>query len=337
RQAAATATIPARWAQVEALAAALAGRGIPLQGIGAGSLFLDARRWLPRVPAGENPAQALVALIFLRSGVRSIGTPAGQPDAAQVVRIAVRDGTAPILQALLPEVYAFGQAWTSGLRAEPWDGVPFLGPLAPCDPGAWPEGAPVMAPPGVDRAFDAGDWPRLERALRERLGLDPGWTLVPAPRQRGPQRLLAEAWSHLNPGGDLRSDDPVLRHTWAWFQARGPAGGAGPTLHDVPPARLEKALAQRRPGDATLVRLGRLASWPAGGPCRHPRAREALAWWACDFAAEQGAGGGVLAFPAASALARRILDTMIWAVGAPSDGGLSAASIAALADVLERR
>jgi len=72
-------------------------RGIPIVvPVGAHAVFLDARRFLPRVPQEEFPAQALAAALYLAGGVRSMerGIVSGQHgdepyDGLELVRLTI--------------------------------------------------------------------------------------------------------------------------------------------------------------------------------------------------------------------------------------------------------
>jgi tyrosine phenol-lyase len=65
--------IRARVGQVEYLGEKLAGWGIPIVvPIGGHAVFIDARRFLPKLPQKQYPAQALAAAIYLDSGVRTM-------------------------------------------------------------------------------------------------------------------------------------------------------------------------------------------------------------------------------------------------------------------------
>ena len=65
--------IRARIGQVEYLGEKLRGWGTPIvMPIGGHGIFLDARAFLPHAPQEQYPAQALAAVIYLDSGVRTM-------------------------------------------------------------------------------------------------------------------------------------------------------------------------------------------------------------------------------------------------------------------------
>jgi len=65
--------IRARVGQVRYLGEKMLGWGIPLvQPIGGHGIFLDAKAFLPHVPQAQYPAQALAAVLYLDSGIRSM-------------------------------------------------------------------------------------------------------------------------------------------------------------------------------------------------------------------------------------------------------------------------
>lgn len=86
-----------RIGQVEALGKRLEKAGIPIvTPIGGHAVFLDAKRFVPRIPQKAFPAQALAAAIYVESGVRTMerGIVSGQHgdepyDGLELVRLAI--------------------------------------------------------------------------------------------------------------------------------------------------------------------------------------------------------------------------------------------------------
>jgi Beta-eliminating lyase len=175
-----------RQRQTEILAYELRSLGLPISSWGCGSLFLDARTWLPTVASDELPAQTLLALIYLLTGWRGLGTSTDEPGQTPIVRLVVRDdGSA--LRHQLPAVADLAGRVRSGLRPLPRDrSAPYLQPAEPVDPLAWP--APPSAQPPATAAWLVGQC---------HLGY-------------GPQRALADAWSRTAPGAPLHSTNPII-------------------------------------------------------------------------------------------------------------------------------
>ncbi|MBI5005265.1 MAG: tryptophanase [Candidatus Lloydbacteria bacterium] len=86
-----------RVGQVEALGERLEKAGVPIvTPVGGHAVFLDAKRFVPRIPQSQFPAQALAAAIYVESGVRSMerGIVSGQHgdepyDGLELVRLTI--------------------------------------------------------------------------------------------------------------------------------------------------------------------------------------------------------------------------------------------------------
>ena len=192
-----------RQRRIELLARDLRSSGLAISSWNCGSLFLDAQAWLPAVPADELPAQTLLALLYLVTGWRGLGTSTDEADRAPIVRLAVRDD-GPLLPEGLFEVARIAGDLSSGLRSLPRDrSAPYLQPAGPVDPSMWPavpSTATAPAPPS-------------------------SWLIARPQPGRGPERALIEAFGRLAPGAELRTSNPTLTalHRRLGGSPRGPS------------------------------------------------------------------------------------------------------------------
>lgn len=174
-----TTAIAARVERIERLAASLTSGGVPVHAAGNGSIYLDADRWLPSVPVDALRAQTLLALLYVITGWRGLGTGTDDPPDAAIVRIAVRDHADEIARQL-PVVRARTEGWATGLRALPRDrSAPYLQPAAPLDAETWPAARP--------RGSDDGEAEVGDRRQR------PSWLVGRCGRGPAPLRAMAAA------------------------------------------------------------------------------------------------------------------------------------------------
>ncbi len=184
-----------RWRALDDLARGLVEEGVPLRGWGGGALFLDAAAMLPQVPAEQLPASTLLALLYLTTGARGLGTPPAEPG-APTLRLSLREH-GPWLARTLPRLARLLADWRVGLRRAPDPTpTPFLEPIEPIDEGAW-AGCPALAeaPRTAGPAVLGGaDGAALHAALRARLGLSRRLRAVPRDRPTAaPDRRLGRA------------------------------------------------------------------------------------------------------------------------------------------------
>jgi len=175
-----------RQQETELLARGLQSLGVPISSWGCGSLFLDAQAWLPAVSSDQLPAQTLLAVIYLLTGWRGLGTSTDEAGQAPIVRLAVRDVGSTLRQAL-PEVARLAGQLRSGLRPIPRDRrAPYLQPAEPVDPSSWPP------------------TPRRE------LSTPATWFVGRSQPGYEPERALTEAWGRLAPGAELRTGNRTI-------------------------------------------------------------------------------------------------------------------------------
>jgi len=275
--------------ELDRLARVLRADGLAVSSLGCGSVFLDADVWLPRVPADQLPAQTLLNLLYLRTGIRGLGTSTDEVGSRPIVRLAVR-GSADLLARELPGVAAHGRELRSGMRSLPRDrAAPYLRPVVPVDPDAWPETGPASPAPR------------------------PGWLVGRCRPGRGPQRALADAWGRVLPGAELRGADVTLHRLHALL-----GGVTGATRRPVvdayslesQPAVTSSRSAAAGPGpgvEPADLAVGRLAS-ADGWRSAAAASPWVDAWWAST---EDGGWVAVrVASPLADALDQGALFTL---------------------------
>ncbi len=168
------------------LARELRSLGLPISSWGCRSLFLDAQAWLPAVSSNELPAQTLLAVVYLLTGWRGLGTSTDESGRLPIVRLAVRDDGSTLRQGL-PAVAQLAGQLRSGLRPMPRDRrARYLQPAEPVDPSSWPR-TPLREPSTPSKWFVG----------RSR----PGY---------GPERALTEAWGRLAPGAEVRTHNTTV-------------------------------------------------------------------------------------------------------------------------------
>lgn len=305
------------WRELDALAHALRREGAPVAGWGGGALFLDAERALPRVPRAANPAATLLGLLYLRAGIRGLGTPVDAHGPA-IVRLSLR-GPQDWLRGHLGAILDDARTWPSGLVADGPAPSPFLDPLRPIDPAAWsswPEGrpAPASAGPAVLGADPAA---ALRAALRRRLAIDPAAVVQPL---LGPRRRLAELWSRLaRPDAQVVGDPALAQLAASWWR---PPGGA---LGDLRIDLAARPATPRSPDELRVLDLGPPRSWPAALPLA-----DGADLWLID--ALDGGDVGALILRPGSPLARPLAEALLFTAGAPASGGIDDEVLAGLAD-----
>jgi hypothetical protein len=266
-----------RQRETERLARELRTLRLPVSSWGCGSLFLDAQAWLPAVPAGELPAQTLLAVIYLLTGWRGLGTSTDESGQRPIVRLAVRDDASP-LRVALPAVAELAGQLRSGLRPLPRDRwAPYLQPAEPVDPSSWP-------------AAPLNDLPTPSPWLVGRS--QPG---------NGPERALAEAWGRVAPGAELRTSNATMA---ALHRRLGGAAG-GPVTSSMTTLTLDEYLGGPQPTEGvTAVDVGKSSRWIEAA---HTADSADVIWASTDE-------GGVLAVrrssPLAAALDEASLFTM---------------------------
>lgn len=281
----------ARWAELDRLTRRLRAAGLAVASHGCGSVFLDARAWLPRVPADQLPAQTLLDLLYLRTGIRGLGTSTDEADSPPTVRLAVRDAAA-LVERVLPPVAAHGLELRSGLRPRARDrAAPYLQPARPVDPGSWP--APEVPPPTRPQ---------------------PAWLVGRCPPGLGPHRALADAWGRARPGAELWSTDADLRRLHALLGGAPRAGRRSVVtafpVGDLPPIApvgggAVSAEAGAGSTDLVVARLASPERWPASAAA----SPWVDAWWAATPA------GGWVAVRRSSPLADALDQGALFTLG----------------------
>lgn len=314
-----------RWRALDQLARGLREEGVRLRGWGGGALFLDASAMLPRVPADQLPASTLLALLYLTTGARGLGTPPGEPG-APTLRLSLREH-GPWLARTLPALARVLAGWRVGLRRAPDPTpTPFLEPLEPIDADAWADcpalaEAPRTAGPAV---LGGADGAALHAALRARLGLSDAYALFPA---IGPRQRLIAAWARLAPTGTVHSHDPVIMALAELWRGRHPADSS-PVLGDM----FFETCREDKVHDA-VRELGPPATW---GPAPvEPGVDVALCADLCAAPAAVAGPGFTLVrrdHPLCAALAESTLFT----AGPVETGGLDADDLAAALAAITR-
>ncbi len=302
-----------RWRALDALARGLVAEGVPLRGWGGGALFLDAAAMLPRVPADQLPASSLLALLYLMTGARGLGTPAAEPG-APTLRLSLREH-GPWLARTLPALTRALADWRAGLRRAPDPTpTPFQEPLVPVDAEAWAgcdalAEAPRTAGPAV---LGAADGAALHAALRARLGVSDAYALFPA---IGPRQRLIAAWTRLAPRGAVHSADPVVVALAELWDRRRPPGVA-PVLGDL-------SFVTCREGQVA-VELGPPAGW-------RPLASGVVVALCADLCATPAAvaGPGFTLVRRDHPLCAALAEGTLFAAGPVETGGLDADELAA--------
>jgi hypothetical protein len=312
-----------RWTALDAVAEALLRRGAALVGWGGGALFLDAAASLPAVSAEQNLAPTLLAQLYLRAGIRGLGTPVGAEGRA-LVRLSVRE-RGPWLARHLPGLLADLRTWPSGLI--PAGGAapgPFLDPLAPVDAGLWERPvsqliAPATAGPAT---LGGGGGDRFAAALRGRLGVDADGLVVQP--SYSPSARLAEVWRRAAADASVLRGDPRLAEVAAtWPAGEGSVGDLWIATHHS----LRGAIAARREGDLVALRVDALGDLrPLVG------AREPDLWLITPGVLS--AGAGALALRTGGALHGDLAASTLFSEGAPGIGGVDPEVLAAMTAAL---
>lgn len=309
-----------QWKELERTAHQLTAAGIPLMGWGAGSLYLDARLWLPIVPDTQYPAQTLAALMFLHAGIKGLARAVSEPGPA-IVRLAAHCPISPYLLRSLPSLFACAREQRSGLRCVggPAKG-PFTEALEPVTESDWTTGCPLSTatPPG-EHVTETGHTIRamsdIRSELHNLLDLPDDWTLLLAARERGPQSLLVEAWTRM--GGTVATTNPLL-HGLAEFWASGRKVIDGECLHMAHADELDQVLTSLRPMDSVAANIGTQTELSYHSTSEaHRWWRRARAWWYCT------PEGGLLALKRDDPLVKTIRDASLFFAGDFHDGGLS--------------
>ncbi len=307
-----------RWRALDELARGLREVGVPLRGWGGGALFLDAAAMLPRVPADQLPASTLLALLYLTTGARGLGTPAAEPG-PPTLRLSLREH-GPWLARTLPALVRVLASWRVGLRPAPDKApTPFCEPLEPSDPDAWAScpalaEAPRTAGPAV---LGGADGAALHAALRARLGLSDEYALFPA---IGPRQRLVAAWTRLAPTSSVHSHDPFIVALAKLWRDRCP-GDPASVLKDLSFETCSEGHIQ----DA-VRELGPPAGW---GPTPvEPGADVALCNDLCATPAAV-AGPGFTLVRRGHPLCAALAETTLFTAGPVETGGLDADDLAA--------
>ncbi|MBK9757120.1 MAG: hypothetical protein IPO88_27210 [Nannocystis sp.] len=318
-----------RWRALDDLARGLVEEGVPLRGWGGGALFLDAAAMLPQVPAEQLPASTLLALLYLTTGARGLGTPPAEPG-APTLRLSLREH-GPWLARTLPRLARLLADWRVGLRRAPDPTpTPFLEPIEPIDEGAW-AGCPALAeaPRTAGPAVLGGaDGAALHAALRARLGLSDAYALFPA---IGPRQRLIAAWAGLAPTGTVRSHDPVITALAELWRGRHPA--------DAPHVLGDMFFETCREGQAhhAVRELGPPAAWgPAPVDPMEPGVDVALCADLCATPAAV-AGPGFTLVRRAHPLCAALAESTLFTAGPVETGGLDADDLAAALAAVTRR
>jgi hypothetical protein len=328
-----------RVAALDAFGRELVDRGVPACSWGAGAVYLDAQAALPGVPPSEHPAQTLVNLLFLLAGIRSLGTPPGDSACDQIVRLCAPASVVPFLREALPEIFGRIRELNAGYRLLE-SKESFQWRLLPASHLAMPNLTDAYYPTArlsSARGFANPAWARMEAALRDRLGLDSRWAMLPAAAERGPQRLLTEAANRLTPAVGIGTGDEIIqRLDEYWRRGRPRPDRTAPTLHVARLEDLRDVLDRRQAGDLIALDLGPLSGWPKPPSTSGRPFAEVDVLWASDPAGPE-TGGGFLGFAQPVPLYHAIRDEMLFAVGSIHDGGLSPDGMTRLADALARR
>ncbi|MEZ4381881.1 MAG: hypothetical protein R3A79_11050 [Nannocystaceae bacterium] len=309
-------TAAQRWSALRGVAAALERAGAPLLGWGGGAIFLDAQAVLPAVPETQHPALTLLALLYLRAGLRGLGTPVGV-GGPEVVRLSIRE-CGPWLARHLPSLLTDLATWPSGLvRASGGGPGPFLEPLAPAQArrweGPWPDSPDHAAPATVGPStLGAGDGEAFASALRERLGGQEGERALHVQPLHDPRGRLLEVWRRTaSDAAALRGAPQLAAEAASWPTA----GGCVGDLWLVDQGGLRGALAARRAGDLVALRVEALAE------LRLPDTDCAPDLWVIApglLAREAGA----LALRPGCPLTAALAESTLFAEGAPGIGGV---------------
>jgi hypothetical protein len=223
-----------RQRRIELLARELRSSGLAISSWNCGSVFLDPRAWLPDVPADELPAQALLAVVYLATGWRGLGTSTDEAGRAPIVRLAVRDDGPALSEGLL-EVARLAGGLSSGLRSLPRDrSAPYMQPAAPVDPSIWPAVTSIAnAPPHA-------------------------WLVARPHRGRGPERALCDAFGRLAPGAALRTSNPTLMA----LHRRLGGGTGGPDTTVIQASTIDETQVRTEPrGAIAVIDVGARDRW----------------------------------------------------------------------------
>ena len=316
-----------RWEKLDAVARDLLKKGAPIVGWGGGALFINAALTLPRVPQRANPAQTLLGLLYLRAGIRGLGTPLGTPGPS-LVRLSLRD-LGSWLGRHLERILSDLAGWTSGLIA---DGAPSPGPylegMMPVDRGPWQRlacdlHAPVTEGPAV---LGMG----AERGLADRVRACLGLAGLQVQPLRAPRERLAELWRRQSRASACVHGSPEL----AAAAKRWPCPDLG-SCGDLWLGRIDELSAlldSRRRDDLVVVELrdARGRSWRQAWQeaSVHPRAAEVDLW--IVPVGTLTAGAGALLVLTGSDLAAALASSTLFAVGSPGVGGLDGDELAAM-------
>ena len=328
--------------RLEGLAHYLIDEGVPVASWGAGALYLDARKWLPGIPVVEHPAQTLVNALYLYAGIRAIGTPATRQSEEQIIRLCVSEEALEYLRWILPRLVPLLYPLKSGFRGSVGggDGV-FLDALEPVCEQEWCL-QPHFQEPDLHitcrSGFSNSAWPQLESVLRKVLELKPAHRLVPAQRERGAQRLLAEIARLHQPPYIIESTDQVIQRLVGYFEEKNllSPSSISRRIYVVNETELDEAVETKNNGDVIALDVGPMESWvPGQRPGHFFQDNERIdIIWSCDLIADN-TGGGFVAFKADTSLYRVLQDEMLFSVGSLHDGGLPGTAMLRLAWLLD--
>ena len=327
--------------RLEDLAHHLIDEGVPVASWGAGALYLDARKWLPGVPLAEHPAQTLVNALYLYTGSRGIGTPATSQSAEQIIRLCVSEEVLEYLRRILPRLVPLLYPLKTGFRGlvGGGDGV-FLDALEPVCEQDWYLQPHFQEPDfqiTCSSGFSNSAWPQLESVLRKVLELKPAHQLIPAQRERGAQRLLAEIARLHQPPYTIESTDQVIQRLAGYFKKKGllSPSSISRRIVVVNETELDEAVETKNNGDVIALDVGPMESWAPGQRPGHFFGDDERIdiIWSCDLVAAD-AGCGFVAFKADTSLYRVLQDEMLFSVGSLHDGGLSGTAMLHLSQIL---
>jgi len=313
------------WGALERIAGELVDGGAPIVSWGGGALFVDADAALPEVSREQCPAQTLLALLYLKAGLRGLGTPLSEPGPS-LVRLSLR-GHGGWLRDNLGPALADLCGLRSGLVADGLDPPgPYLEGMVPVDPDAWERlacdlSAPPTAAPSV---LGGGVGDDFAAAVRERLAL-PRLQVEPLGRPRG---RLAEVWARLHRAGSkVHGDEGLSDLSKRW---RSPGRGELGDLWVGAARELEGVLERRASADLVAVVLDVPAAWEAARG--HPRAHEVDLW--IVPAGTLAADAGALCVRAGTPLSGALSESVLFAVGSPGSGGLDGDELSRMAAAL---